>query len=249
MKKMRFLVMVAAVLAAGAFVPGQEQAERLGYFTASVEEQAQAGRESLAFLVDTPDFWPYGGQTGWRICFSQAEMAGADPAYDFAVWYLPPAGEDLSRRFCVARPAGLAGTWHYRVEAMDAARQALASSLELTHDFTTPPAAYSDTIPYATTEGDWVMALSLANPTDEAATANVAVWTADGRPVPVDADGNVVRVEIPPRGSWANYLRALLGDVKFSGPLTVTSTAPVRWMTIIGTASAPVGGLLSGEAR
>lgn len=247
MKTMRVLVAAIFLLAAGAFVSGQE--ERLGYFSASVEEQAQAGQERLAFLVDTPDFWPYAGQAGWRICFSRAEMAGADPAYDFAVWYLPAAGEDLSRRFCVVRPAGLAGTWHYRVEAMDAARQVLASSLELTHDFASPPAEYSDTVPYATTEGDWVMALSLANPTDEAATATVAFWTADGRPVPVDADGNTVRVEIPPRGSWANYLRAVLGDVKFSGPLTVRSTAPVRWMTIIGTVAAPVGGLLSGEAR
>lgn len=218
----------------------------------SIREQTLASHERIQITIDTSTtLFPFSNQVGWRLMFSRYSIGDQDPQYEYAVWVLPAQSADLSQVIWFVRPAGLTGTWHYRIDAVDSSRAPLASSGELEHDFARPAAVLTGIIPYVAQDRYWGTALALTNPTDTATAATLTFYTDAGDPYPANHGSNALTVDVPARGTWSGYLGTLL-PASFAGQIRMESPAALSWIAIISYDGAANGmiqqGVLNAES-
>ncbi len=224
----------AAVLVLAVLLCGSAGAWVDSFAVRSVYEQQLVSHQRLRFTVDTgAALFPYAGQVGWRLLFSRYEIGASDPQYEYAVWALPAQAADLSQEIWIVRPEGLTGEWHYRIDAVDACRAPLATSGELTYEFTAGEAAmYQDTIPYAASSAQWAMSIAVTNTSDVPVTVRLEVYDDTGDPYPIQDGGNALDVDLPPRGVYTSYLARIVGLRAYSGTIRLTAPVRCRWLAI-----------------
>ena len=226
----RFLLVGALLVALTATLPAY-----VSYFTVtSIREQTLVSHDRIKITINTGgNFFPYTGQIGWRIFFSQYEMGDQDPQYQYAVWVLPAQSADLSQEIWFVRPSGLDGLWHYRIDAVDANRAPIATSGELTYTFTSETAVYTDTLAYvAQTEPYWMTSIAFTDDSGQVSTLKLFFYDDKGYPYPVLHGENVYEIEVPANGTWTGYLGTICPH-QFTGNIKMESSNKLRWVAVI----------------
>ena len=244
--------LIALVLIAGVAMGTPLLSSSVSYFTLnSVYEQTLVSHQRLRFTINTGmDYFPYTGQVGWRLLFSRYEMGDSDPQFEYAVWAMPSQGSDLSQEIWIVRPEGLVGEWHCRIDAVDATRKVLATSLEFIHDFSQEEAkTCTGMLPYVASDSYWLISMGVTNPNDSDVVLKMYVYDTTGDPYPVNHGANEFDVVVPAHGTWAAYLKTVVGLASFYGHIEMTADKPLSWIAILGTADNPAGPIQTGEVK